>query len=179
MKKILFYVNEDEQEYRSKIKCPHCNSSRFWKHGTYRRGCFHRRHSRTPDCCVVQRYLCRGPSCNTTFSVPPPEVLPFCHFFRRDLLEIVRDLASGKSIASIARAFNFLDRRVISRVRSLMDQLLEWIQKQAQEVCGGFCCGFKNALKTLLRHYDWVKIWQMWYRTRYPKRWCHSATHTK
>jgi len=80
--KILFCVNENEDLYRSKIRCPYCNSSYLWKHGTYRRECFyHRLGEKGIGICVIQRYLCRNPSCEITFSVPPPEVLPFCHFF--------------------------------------------------------------------------------------------------
>lgn len=143
------------------LRCPHCASSIFIRHGTYLRS-----HPEDESRQVtIQRYLCKCPNCPwKTFSVLPHPFLPIVrHFFQALLFFHYLSNVQKKSQAAIARQLN-VTRGVVKRL-------------------GIFCCRFIPWLNHEKEFADWgpgleakpAELWPNFTRdfsqTFYPKKW--------
>ena len=117
-------IQHDHHEPR-KIYCKYCNETRCWKHGFYIRTGFYLKHSiitDTPQ--LIQRYICCNPQCRHTFSILPEDVVPYCRFHWKDLMEIAVLLFRGTSAYTLAHIWD-LSLRVLCRVKALVYRLKE------------------------------------------------------
>jgi hypothetical protein len=104
----------ERKDYCRRPACPYCGFSRSWKHGKYRRKGFHRPLvGPRQELVAVQRYVCRAPPCDRTFSELPEDVLPYCRFFLSDLLGIEDDWTEGKSREASCPVSRPLSRRFV------------------------------------------------------------------
>lgn len=151
--------------------CIYCGFPHCWKHGTYWRKwfylpkCFHP-HGSEP----VQRYRCRGPSCNRTFSEPPQDVLPYCHFYLDDLLRIAGDLAAGKTCYRIAKTGWGISLRVVLRAVLLIRKATYWLEGFCREVAGSVAPGFQAQVATIREKVFWRDFSRRWFHALYPCR---------
>jgi transposase-like protein len=166
--KIPNVSSSDEQE----IVCPWCNCRRWWRYGSYRRTYFH---SRMPQAVSesrrVQRYLCRNKVCERTFSRLPGDVVPYCRFFWPDLLSVACSLAAGESSHRLARHVWHVGRGVITRARTLIHRLTQWLETLCREITDGAVPGGLEAMAVLTHeHCDWGGLTNLWCRRIYPGR---------
>ena len=165
---------------RCKIVCTYCSSDRRWKHGSYERKGFH---SKKPEFAgetrFVPRYLCRNPSCNRTYSVLPPDILPICRFFQPDIITLATLFGSNLSIYRISRfypgwsrgiPYRFRDR--LQKVNELLDRLLREMDHYEPVSC------FADKLSVVLGRWDWIELRRIWSRFVYPVRFVPVPTHT-
>jgi len=86
--------------------CPHCGSTLWKRHGSYRRGqrCLDRLHRAVP----IQRYRCLNPACHKTWSEHPPWLSPR-RWYGRDVIRKSLDVCldcttSWRELADVLRA---------------------------------------------------------------------------
>ena len=162
---------------RCKIVCTYCSSARRWKHGFYERKGFHSNLSGQPR--KIPRYLCRNPSCNRTYSVLPPDILPICRFFWSDLITLVPLFASNLSIHQIAKLHPRWNRWTLSRLRRYLGNLNGFLDRLLREMDHYeplFC--FRDKISLVLSRWDWIEFRRMWSRFAYPTRFVPIRAHT-
>jgi hypothetical protein len=119
----------------------------------------------------VQRYLCRNKVCERTFSRLPADVVPYCRFFWPDLLSVACSLATGESCYRLARHVWHVGRGVITRARSLIPRLRQWLATLCREITDGVTAGGLEATAGLAHeHYGWGGLTNRWCRRIYPGR---------
>jgi transposase-like protein len=117
-----------------RIFCPHCRSTHFHKHGSYTRYWFHVMPWGADQTRKVQRYLCCNKCCpHKTFTVQPPDALPYCRFLLNDLLAVDTVLRAGKSVHFISRTLH-LSRSVIRRARRFVRRTRCFLQTLCREI---------------------------------------------
>lgn len=152
-------------------KCPYCHSRHNWRHGVYTRKGFHGRKGQCQAIIeAVQRFLCRQPSCGHSFSVLPPEVLPYCRFFLHDALAIEQALLNGSSAYSIATYQWNIPLAVILRFKRLFVKVSSWLKQLFRETFSYAAHTTGSLIGALLRHYSWDEFGNMWFRRIYPAR---------
>lgn len=151
--------------------CPYCGFIRCWKHSTYKRKGFHRpRSEQQHGIVVVQRYVCRQPSCEHTFSILPEKVLPYCRFFWDGLLHIANTLAEGKSAYWIAKCQWNLPLRVILRAVDLIKRVTLWLEGLYREATGCRETGIQTLAKVVRKKMSWFSFTRRWFHGFYPCR---------
>lgn len=119
----------------------------------------------------VQRYRCRNPACNRTFSILPPDVVPYSRFFWPDLLSVGRGLAAGATPYRLARSQWHVGPGVIVRARVLLNRLGRWFGELCREITGGVVpVGLEAMAGLVTQHYGRPEFVHMWYRHIYPCR---------
>ncbi len=159
------------KENLSHPPCPYCGFLRCWKHGKYQRKWFHhplRGPIREPV--AAQRYLCRNPPCDRTFSELPEEVLPYCRFFLSGLLSIADDRTEGKSSYWIAKCRWGLSLRVVLRAVSLIRKVTPLLEGVCREAAGSVGTGFQSLVKTIREKFSWFGFTRRWFHGLYPCR---------
>jgi len=153
------------------IKCPYCNNTHCWRHGSYTRKGFYSKTSQNGWIIrTVQRFLCREVSCKHTFSVLPEDVLPYCRFFWKDFLSINRELNRGTSAYSIALKEWKLSPRIIYRVKGLICNVHTWLKQLCREASREATDNFEKLVKTALQTHSWFVFTRMWFHHIYPCR---------
>ena len=151
--------------------CPYCGYSRCWKHGKYLRKWFHRPLAGPiQEPVPAQRYLCRNPPCDRTFSELPEGVLPYCRFSLDGLLSIASDRAEGKSSYWIAKFRWGLSLRVILRAVVLVRKVTLWLEGVCREAAGSVGNGFQSLAKTVREKFSWADFTRRWFHGLYPCR---------
>jgi hypothetical protein len=158
------------KEKFSSPSCIYCGFPRCWKHGRYFRKWFYGPGSSDPE--PVQRYQCRGPSCERTFSELPEEVLPYCHFHLDGLLRLSEDLAAGSSRYGIAKAGDWgICLRVVLRAAALIGKATLWLTGLCREVAAGSVePGFQALIRTIREKFTWFDFTHRWFHALYPRR---------
>lgn len=152
--------------------CPYCGFPRCWKQGKYRRKWFHHPLAAGParGPVAAQRYLCRNPPCDRTFSELPSGVLPYCRFFLGGLLSIAEDSAAGKSSYWIAKCRWGLPLRVILRAVSLIRKATPLLEGVCRETAESVVSGFQSLVKTVREKFSWFDLTRRWFHHLYPCR---------
>jgi hypothetical protein len=148
--------------------CIYCGFPRCWKHGRYWRKWFYFSAPCHPE--PAQRYRCRGPSCERTFSVLPGDVLPYCHFNLDGLLRISRELAEGMSCYRIAKGVWGISLRVVLRAAALIEKATPWLAGLCREVASSVAPGFQALMRTILEKFPWFDFTHRWFHALYPRR---------
>jgi len=156
---------------KGNLTCPYCGFHRCWKHGKYFRKGFHRPTAGPPqEPVAVQRYLCRNPPCDRTFSKLPEAVLPYCRFFLSGLLSIAQDRAQGKSSYWIAKFRWGLSLRVVLRAGLLIRKVMPWLEGVCREAAGSVVTGFRALIQTARERLSWFDLTRRWFHGLYPCR---------
>jgi len=159
------------KDYCDRPLCIYCGFPFCWKHGTYCRKWFYLFGSEPPsEPELVQRYICREPSCERTFSVLPENVLPYCHFHLGGLLSIVRDLAEGKSRYRIAKTGWGISLRVLLRAVLLIQKVTPLLESLCREVVGSVAPCFQTLVTTIRENLFWRDFTRRWFHGLYPCR---------
>ena len=161
----------ESQHISESIKCPYCNNNHCWKHGHYIRKGFH---SKPPQngwiLRTVQRFLCLEASCKHTFSVLPDDVLPYCRFLWKDLLELARLSGLGKTAYHIAIYQWNLPLRTMLRATGIITRVRQWLGQLCREALHGVAGEFETLATTVLRMHSWFVFSRMWFHHIYPCR---------
>lgn len=159
------------QHILESINCPYCNNNRCWKHGHYIRKGFH---SKAPEngwiLRTIQRFICCEVSCKHTFSVLPDDVLPYCRFLWKDLLEISRSLYRGETAYHIARYHWNLPLRIILHTKGIITRVHQWLAQLCRQTLHAAARGFETLATTVLTMHSWFVFCRMWFHHIYPSR---------
>lgn len=156
---------------RCLIFCPVCHCTDCPYHGRYIRKGFHREASGEVILVVILRYLCLNPACERrTFSILPPNVLPYCRFFWPSILSILQATTVGMNPSTLAERWH-VSRRVIVHATAVLEQMGEWFDRVHQEVCDGIQrSGFESMVKMVVHKLGRIELIHRWYRYCYPRR---------
>jgi len=120
----------------------------------------------------VPRYRCLNPDCRRrTFSVLPPNVLPYCRFYWLYLLSLKESLSGGATLNSLAQQVWHVGWAVIARGTALLRRMEVWVEQLHRELTDGGpgqeLCRMVKIVTGVLGPCELV---QRWYRHRYPLR---------
>jgi len=161
----IHYENASEEC----IRCKYCNDTHFWKHGSYIRTAFYQKHSPIyATSQSVQRYKCCNSPCKRTFSILPPDVVPYSRFHWKDLLSIAGLLFSGTSVYRIAHTMWGLSKGIISRAKVLLYRLKAWFIRLCHESLQPDNETFKEAAFFCQNEHSWSTFTWMWGFHIYP-----------
>jgi hypothetical protein len=168
-------TNSVSKENSTTRSCIYCGFPNCWKHGTYLRKWFYclpgSCHSHKGE--LVQRYICRGPTCERTFSELPEDVLPYCHFYLDSLLRISKELATRLSCYRIAKTVWKISLPVVLRAAALMEKATPWLEGLCREVTGSAAHGFQALITTIREKSSWLGFTRRWFHALYP---CRAGT---
>lgn len=123
---LLLLCSKDKENLH--WQCPVCGERyRITRYGHYWRYRFNTTSGRT----AVQRYCCGNPYCfRKTFSIPPPDFLPYCRIPLCILLQIYHHhFDNHHTVSQCARHLN-IGWNTVKRVLNLIKQVLALVRNE-------------------------------------------------
>jgi hypothetical protein len=153
--------------------CCFCSFTKIHKHGTYfRKGTHEAKPKSPPGRYEVQRYLCLSSSCKRTFGQLPPDLLPYCRFRLKEILQIARLQKVGLSAYAIWKklALWLVSAKAIKRVLNFISRLILFVQDLCRENDIPVSLNLCDLFQHLFGRYTWFSFTTKLYHAFYPKR---------
>ncbi len=153
--------------------CCFCGGIRIWKHGHYNRTCFYLKISINPPPNIkVQRFLCKAPACDRSFSVLPQDAVPYCRFFFKDFRQLYDYSQKGGSAYSLWKSCSLpgVSLSIIGRLLCLFKKVLSHVQRLCREVDEAVSENLNGMSHFLIKTHTWFGFTTRWYHALYPAR---------